>query len=66
MELNIVCYENAEKKTTYLGIEFTFGDGRKIKVFPKEQNQFCDILDLKPSELHSLPVGIVKSYKEVK
>lgn len=65
MEIKIVKYENQETKKTYLGIEVIRGD-YVGKVFPKQQSDFVMYLDLKPSEIAQLPVGVVKEFKEVR
>ena len=65
MEVKIVCYENEKTKGTYLGFEIDLGY-RVCKIFPKEQITFCEILNILPADLHALPVGVVKTFKEVK
>lgn len=65
MEVKIVKYENQETKKTYLGIEICRAD-YVGKVFPKQQSDFVMFLDLKPSEISQLPVGVIKEFKEVK
>lgn len=65
MEIKIVKYENQETKKCYLGIEVC-RDDYVGKVFPKQQSDFVMYLDLKPSEIAKLPVGVIKEFKEVK
>lgn len=59
------CVSKKDEKVTYVCFEIDLGY-RVVKVMPKDQKEFYDILDMKPSEFADLPVGTIKSFKEVK
>lgn len=63
MEIKIEKFEN-DKHKTYLAFCFEV-NGVVSKVFA-DQITFVNLLDLKPSEIASLPVGTIKVFKEVK
>ena len=66
LEIKFVKYLSDKTKNEYLGIEI-LRDGKLVgKVFPKQQSDFVMYLDLKPSEIAQLPLGDVKTFKEVK
>lgn len=65
MEIKIEKCLNDKSQKKYLCFSIDTGV-RTIKIFAKDNATFMEILDLKPSELDSLPVGVVKVFKEVK
>ena len=65
MKVYIKKLHSTKSGNDFLGICFDLGY-RELKVFPQNQIDFCEILNMKPSEVRDLPKDYILQIGEIK